>query len=423
MNIQTDPSLLKGVIEPLPASADQPIRSTFFHEANMRKFGEELAQTRPAVPGLRRIRIPAPHPRERQQDPRSLSRDQRRAGEGRDDHAGRAVAARQPLPDRRDGLPGEARPAAPLLQGASGRIVRRRPAGAARAGHRLGLRRAFRQLGLGLDVRGDRRRLPVGRAAQDRRIVGAAVAAAFRADREPAPAGACASTARASCATSPTRSPTTSSPRATAKARPAILARYAAHARDTTFTTQLLYRLRDGSRNAGRALVWLENELESHGTNAEAMIIAEHQTLSSGNVTTANIVRGLRLINDVDWTVWFEKVSRVDALLREQALFADLDFHSRDLYRAEIEELARGSGITEYAVAEHADRQGQGGGCRRPRYVGHRLLPGRRTSRRAGSGDRLPAALRHPLQARLSQGRLGRASSVRLPQSPPSCCR
>ena len=52
MNIQADPSLLKGVIEPLPASADQPIRSTFFHEANMRKLGEELAQSRPAVHGL-----------------------------------------------------------------------------------------------------------------------------------------------------------------------------------------------------------------------------------------------------------------------------------------------------------------------------------------------------------------------------------
>ena len=190
MNIQTDPSLLKGVIEPLPASADQPIRSTFFHEANMRKFGEELAQTRPAVPGLDGIRLPAPHPRERQQDPRRLPRHQRRAGQGRGDHAGRAMAARQSLSDRRDGLPGQARPAAPLLQGASGRLVRRRPADAAGAGHRLGLCRAFRQLGLGLDVRGDRRRLPVGRAAQDRRIVGAAVAAALRADREPAQAGA-----------------------------------------------------------------------------------------------------------------------------------------------------------------------------------------------------------------------------------------
>ena len=52
MNIQTDPSLLKGVIDPLPASADQPIRSTFVHEANMRKLGEELAQSRPAVHGL-----------------------------------------------------------------------------------------------------------------------------------------------------------------------------------------------------------------------------------------------------------------------------------------------------------------------------------------------------------------------------------
>ena len=95
--------------------------------------------------------------------------------------------------------------------------------------------------------------------------------------------------------------------------------RYAAHARDTTFATQLLYRLRDGSRNAGRALIWLETELESHGTNAEAMIIAEHQTLSSGNVTTGNIVRGLRLINDVDWT----DVVREDQPGRRAAARAD----------------------------------------------------------------------------------------------------
>ena len=71
-------------------------------------------------------------------------------------------------------------------------------------------------------------------------------------------------------------------------------------------------------------------------------------------------MRGLRQINDIDWTVWFEKVSRVDALLREEAGFADLDFPSRDLYRRNIEELARRSGITEYAVAERVGRQGKG---------------------------------------------------------------
>ena len=125
--------------------------------------------------------------------------------------------------------------------------------------------------------------------------------------------------------------------------RETILAGYAEHARDTTFATQLLYRLRDGSQNAGNALVWLESELEKSGSDAEEIIIGEHRTLSSGNVTTGNIIRGLRKINDIEWTEWFEEVSRVDALLRERTDFAALDFPSRDQYRQAIEELARRS--------------------------------------------------------------------------------
>ncbi|MGB3643117.1 MAG: glucoamylase family protein [Mesorhizobium sp.] len=134
----------------------------------------------------------------------------------------------------------------------------------------------------------------------------------------------------------------------------AILAGHRAHARDTTFATQLLYRLRDGSQNSGKALEWLEAELEQSGSDAEEIIIREHQTLSSGNVTTGNIIRGLRLINDVDWTYWFEEVSRVDALLRERTDFNALDFTSRDQYRQSIEDLARRSNLSEYRVAEKA---------------------------------------------------------------------
>ncbi|PBB84697.1 MULTISPECIES: glucoamylase family protein [unclassified Mesorhizobium] len=136
--------------------------------------------------------------------------------------------------------------------------------------------------------------------------------------------------------------------------RTRILSHYAAHAQDTTFATQLLYRLRDGSQNAGRALEWLEGELEKTGSDAEEIIIGEHQTLSSGNVTTGNIIRGLRLINDVDWTVWFEDVSRIDTLLRERTDFAALDFFSRDQYRTAIEQLARRSQLSEFRVAEKA---------------------------------------------------------------------
>ena len=142
----------------------------------------------------------------------------------------------------------------------------------------------------------------------------------------------------------------------------AILAGCREHARDTTFATQLLYRLRDGSQNTGRALEWLEAELEQSGTDAEEIIIREHQTLSSGNVTTGNIIRGLRLINDVDWTYWFEDVSRVDALLRERTDFNTLDFTSRDQYRQAIEDLARRSDLSEYHVAEKATEMAVAGG-------------------------------------------------------------
>ncbi|MET0943628.1 MAG: glucoamylase family protein [Mesorhizobium sp.] len=133
-----------------------------------------------------------------------------------------------------------------------------------------------------------------------------------------------------------------------------ILAGYTSHARDTTFATQLLYRLRDGSQNAGKALIWLEGELENSGSDAEEITISEHRTLSSGNVTSGNIIRGLRKINDIDWTEWFESISRVDALLRERTDFAALDFPSRDQYRTAIEDLARRAKLSEYYVADRA---------------------------------------------------------------------
>ena len=133
-----------------------------------------------------------------------------------------------------------------------------------------------------------------------------------------------------------------------------LLKNYSEHARDASFATQLLYRLRDGSKGAGDALEWLERELERHGTDAEEIIRTEHQTLASGNVTTGNIIRGLRLCNDVEWTEWFESVSLVDDLLRRSTNFTTLDFQSRDQYRSEIETMAKRSPFGEHEVAERA---------------------------------------------------------------------
>lgn len=130
----------------------------------------------------------------------------------------------------------------------------------------------------------------------------------------------------------------------------AILERHAANAGDPTFATQLLHRLREGSRSSSEALAWLDRALEEVGLDAEEAIIAEHATLSSGNVTVGNVIKSLRLVDDIDWTAWFESVSRIDHLLREKTTFAALDFPSRDAYRSAIEKLAERSGRSEEEV-------------------------------------------------------------------------
>ncbi|WP_375655843.1 hypothetical protein, partial [Bartonella sp. AA83SXKL] len=67
-----------------------------------------------------------------------------------------------------------------------------------------------------------------------------------------------------------------------------------------------------------------------------------------------NIIRALKAIDDVDWTVWFETVSIVDSILREKSDFSEIDSHSRNIYRQVIEKIARFSPLNESEIARKA---------------------------------------------------------------------
>ncbi|MEZ2129934.1 MULTISPECIES: GH36-type glycosyl hydrolase domain-containing protein [unclassified Sinorhizobium] len=125
-------------------------------------------------------------------------------------------------------------------------------------------------------------------------------------------------------------------------------------ASDNTFATQFLYRLRDGSQTSALAISWLDEHLERAGTDAESVTTAEHNRLSSGNVTMGNIIRGLREIDDTEWSVWVEQVSHVDKLLWDETDYGELDAGSRNSYRKQIEKLAKRSERTEMEVAQIA---------------------------------------------------------------------
>ncbi|MDW6024148.1 glucoamylase family protein [Mesorhizobium sp. BAC0120] len=352
MNIQTDPSLLKGAVKPLPVNA-APIRSTFYHEANLRKLGEDLARKKSAVPCYtafdfqRRIRE---NGKKILQVYRTMNEAQARgevvtpAAQWLLDNyyliEETVFQVKRDLPRRfykelpAESFGGEAPiPRALAIAWAyvahSDSSVSAAMFEAVVEGYqsvdplKIGELWALPSLLRFVLIENLRRIADRVNRSRDMRLLANTLA-----DKLAIEGGN--------------------------EGTPAMLAGYAAHALDTTFATQLLHRLRDGSQSAGRALMWLEDELERHGTHAEATIFAEHQTLSSGNVTMANIVRGLRLINDVEWTVWFEEISKVDELLRKEVRFSDLDFSSRDRYRTKIEELAKGSELTEFGVAERA---------------------------------------------------------------------
>jgi cyclic beta-1,2-glucan synthetase len=128
---------------------------------------------------------------------------------------------------------------------------------------------------------------------------------------------------------------------------------------DNTFTTQFLYRLRNASQTSGYATTWIEKRLEQNGRDVETVLQAEQSRLSSGNVTMGNIIKSLRLIDDTEWSVWFEDVSQIDKIFRENSDYEALDFGSRNAYRNRIEKLARLSKRSEADVAQAAIRLSQ----------------------------------------------------------------
>jgi len=122
----------------------------------------------------------------------------------------------------------------------------------------------------------------------------------------------------------------------------------------TAFAVELVQRLRDQDPAVTPALRWLDERLAAQETTADDMVREEHRRQGAMNVTVRNVITSMRLMSAVDWAEFFESVSLVDAALRADSEFAEMDFPTRDRYRHAIEELARGSGHPEIEVAQRA---------------------------------------------------------------------
>jgi cyclic beta-1,2-glucan synthetase len=121
-----------------------------------------------------------------------------------------------------------------------------------------------------------------------------------------------------------------------------------------SFLVQLVHRLRDQDAALAPALGWLDDQLALQGTTADAVVRDEHQKQVSGSITVRNIITSMRLISSVDWTILFERVCLVDDVFKINSQFLNMDFPTRSLYRSAVEELARGSGLSELEIAAAA---------------------------------------------------------------------
>jgi cyclic beta-1,2-glucan synthetase len=117
------------------------------------------------------------------------------------------------------------------------------------------------------------------------------------------------------------------------------------------FEVQLVQRLRFQEGVVEGVFKWLDERLKSEGLIAEKIVHEEHLSQTSANVTVRNIITSMRLMSSLDWRDLFEEVSLVDEKFQENPLYTQLDFATRDKYRHSVEELARGSKLTELEVA------------------------------------------------------------------------
>src|SRR5262249_13963944 len=85
-------------------------------------------------------------------------------------------------------------------------------------------------------------------------------------------------------------------------------------------------------------------------------IHVEQQRLAANQVSIGNLITSMRLLSALDWTLFFERVSLVEQILRQdpEGVYASMDFASRDMYRHEVERLAKRSRREETEVASAA---------------------------------------------------------------------
>jgi cellobiose phosphorylase len=122
------------------------------------------------------------------------------------------------------------------------------------------------------------------------------------------------------------------------------------------FVVELLQWLRDQPTTAAPTAQALHQALADHGDSADEMLRHEHQREAADQLAIGNVITSMRLVSSIDWTLFVERVSPVESILREDpsGAYPRMDFATRDRYRHAVEGLAKRAGRSENDVARRA---------------------------------------------------------------------
>ncbi|WAG69542.1 cyclic beta 1-2 glucan synthetase [Clostridium sp. CF011] len=122
------------------------------------------------------------------------------------------------------------------------------------------------------------------------------------------------------------------------------------------FTERLLKLLRDNGIDSKEVYDFIDERLGAQETSLEEIIVLEHQMEANFEISMANSINSIRVIEGLNWENYFEKLSAVEGILREDPshIYREMDFQSRDKYRHEIERISKNIKLPESYIAKKA---------------------------------------------------------------------
>ncbi|HJU65011.1 MAG TPA: hypothetical protein VJ596_05005, partial [Gemmatimonadaceae bacterium] len=121
------------------------------------------------------------------------------------------------------------------------------------------------------------------------------------------------------------------------------------------FVTRFLQRLRQ-AEGPFPPLVWLEQWIAEEGLSAEDAAARSTQRLALTQLMMANSITSLRAVAHMDWRMFVERQSVMEAVLRTDpsGYYERMRFRTRDRYRHVVERISRRAGRREEHVAQLA---------------------------------------------------------------------